>query len=146
MKSIILKEKSKSNRKLMKDLKINSQKKLYINYRRNGLINYYNEIYTYLIDNKKMPQRFQYTKEKSRKIMEKKRGKFKKLVKEKYRIINNRLQYNHYYKNKFIWLNIIFQLEKIPLLNYIHFKFNLIKRETMEKNYTFRILLTWVFK
>ena len=120
-KSIILEEKSKSNRKLMKNLKINSQK------------NNYNEIYTYILDNKKMPQRLQYTKEKSRKTMEKKRGKFKKLVREKYRIINNRLQYKHYYKNNFIWLNIIFQLEKIPLLNYVHFKFNHIKRETMEE-------------
>ena len=65
--------------------------------------------------------------------MEKERGKFKKLVREKYRIFNNRLQYKHYYKNNFIWLNIIFQLEKKPLLNYVHFKFNHIKRETMEE-------------
>ena len=55
------------------------------------------------------------------------------MVEEKCGIVGDRLQCNHYYKNKFIWLNIIFQLEKIPLLNYIHFKFNHIKRETMEE-------------
>ena len=53
LKSIIMKEKTKSNKKLMKDWKINSHKKIYVNYPGNGIINYYNEIYTYLIDNKK---------------------------------------------------------------------------------------------
>ena len=78
-----------------------------------------------------MSQRLHYTKEKYRKTMEK-TGKFKKLVKEKYRIIDNHLQYKHYNKNNLIWLNIIFLLKKEPLLNYVHFKFNHIKRESME--------------
>ena len=56
LKSIILEDKSKSNRKLMKDLKIEFKQKNYVDYPRNNLTNYYNEIYTYLLDNK-MPQR-----------------------------------------------------------------------------------------
>jgi len=78
-----------------------------------------------------MSQRLHYTKEKYRKTMEK-TGKFKKLVKEKYRIIYNHLQYKHYNKNNLIWLNIIFLLKKEPLFNYVHFEFNHIKRESME--------------
>ena len=71
LKSIILEDKSKSNRKLMKDLKIHFKQKNYVDYPRNNLTNYYNEIYTYLLDNK-IPQRLEYSGEKSRKTMEKK--------------------------------------------------------------------------
>ena len=130
--NIILKDKEKSNRKLDSNLKIDSKSKIYVDYPRYYLKNYYNEIYNYLIDNTVMPKRLEYSKEKNRKTVEKKRGKFRKLVNEKYRISDNRLQYSYYYKNKLIWLNIIYQKEKIPILNYIHFNCNHIKRETME--------------
>ena len=130
--NIILKDKEKSNRKLDLNLKIDSNSKKYVDYPRYGLKNYYNEINNYLIDNTVMPKRLEYSKEKNRKTVEKKRGKFRKLVNEKYRISDNRLQYSYYYKNKLIWLNIIYQKEKIPILNYIHFNCNHIKRETME--------------
>ena len=55
------------------------------------------------------------------------------MVRDKYRIFNNLLIYSIYYKNKLIWLNIIYEDEKIPLLNYIHFNNNHIKRESMEQ-------------
>ena len=55
----------------MKDLKIDFKQKNYVDYPRNNLTNYYNEIYIYLLDNK-IPQRLEYSKEKSRKTMEKK--------------------------------------------------------------------------
>ena len=45
----------------------------------------------------------------------------------------NRLQYSIYYKNKLIWLNIIYEDDKIPLLNYINFNNNHIKRESMDQ-------------
>ena len=115
------------------NLKIDSSSKNYVEYPRNDLKNYYNEIYQYLNDKEILPKRLEYSKNKNRKTVEKKRGKFRKLCKEKYRIFAKRLQYSYYYKNKLIWLNIIYQKEKIPILNYIHFNSNHIKRETMEE-------------
>ena len=133
MENIILDDKKKSNRKLNKNLKLNINKKKYVDYPRSGLKNYYNEIYNFLKDNSILPERLQYSKEKNRKTMEKKRGKFRKMVNQKYRIENNRLQYLYYYKNKQIWVNIIYQEEKIPILNYLRYNNNHIKRETMDQ-------------
>ena len=131
-KKIVLKDQEKAKRKINKEIKIKIKSKNYVDYSLSQRKNYYNEIYKFIKDKSCIPQRLQYSKDKNRKTIEKKRGKFRKLVKEKYRIYNNRLQYFYYYKTKSIWLNIIYEEEKIPLLKYIHFNNNHIKREAME--------------
>ena len=129
---ILLDDKIKHKRKIDDKIKFKNKQKIYVEFPKYNLKNYYNEIYVYLTENI-MPKRLEYSKDKNRKTMEKKRGKFRKLIKEKYRISNNRLQYSYYYKNKLLWLNIIYEEEKIPLLKYTHFSNNHIKRETMDE-------------
>ena len=53
------------------------------------------------------------------------------MIENKYRIINNRLQYK-YTNNKIIkWLNIPFQNEVETLLNYTHYNNNHLKKDRM---------------
>ena len=59
---MILKDKKKYNRKINLNLKIGSIYKNYVEYPRNDLKNYYNEIYQYLIDNEVLPKRLEYSK------------------------------------------------------------------------------------
>ena len=97
--------------------KINNKK--YIKYNRNSCINYYNEIQDFILK-KIIPSRLKNKEGIKRKTQSKRRGKFRKMIENKYRIINNRLQYK-YTNNKIIkWLNIPFQNEVETLLNYIH--------------------------
>ena len=132
-KNLILNAQSQLKRKIDKKLNLKfKSKSVYVDYPITSRKDYYNEIFKYINDNKIMPKRLEYSVNKNRKTVEKKRGKFRKLVREKYRILNNRLQYFYYYKNKNLWLNIIYQEEKIPLLKFIHFNNNHIKRESME--------------
>ena len=79
-----------------------------------------------------MPPRLQYSKNKKRKTQEKRRTHFRKLIKNKYRIINDRLQYFYKYNKNELWLNIIYKDEKLSLLNYIHFSNNHLKRESID--------------
>ena len=72
LKKIILKDKEDSNRKIAMNLKLDSKSKLYVDYPRNDLKNYYNEIYNYLMDKSVMPKRLEYSKEKNKKTVEKK--------------------------------------------------------------------------
>ena len=130
---ILFKEKKKYNRTLNGKLKININKKIYVDYPKINFQNYYNEIFEYIQDNNKIPPRLAYIKGKNRKTIEKKRTRFRKMVREKYRINGDRLQYNYYYKNKLIWLNIIYKEEKIPLLKYVHYSNNHLKRESMDE-------------
>ena len=67
---IILKDKKKYNRKINLNLKIDFSSKNYVEYPRNDLKNYYNEIYQYLIDNIVLPKRLKYSKNKNIKIVE----------------------------------------------------------------------------
>ena len=60
----------------MKDFKKDFKQKNYVEYHRNNLTNYYNDIHTYLLDNI-FSQRLEYSKEKFRKIMKKKELGFK---------------------------------------------------------------------
>ena len=79
-----------------------------------------------------MPERLEYSKTKNHKTQENKRTRFRKLVKDKFKIVNARLKYLYYYKSKKIWLNIIYEEEKEPLLNFIHFSNNHLKKEAMD--------------
>ena len=133
LEKILYKEKKKYNRSLNEKLKININKKIYVDYPKLLFKNYYNEIYDYIQDNNKLPTRLAYIKGKNRKTVEKRRTRFRKMVREKYRINCDRLQYNYYYKNKFIWLNIIYKEEKLPILNYTHYSNKHLKRETMDE-------------
>ena len=133
LEKILIKEKNKNKIKICDNIKIEIKNKTYVNYPKIELKNYYNEIYNYLLDNKNMPKRLEYSTSKNRKTIEKKRTKFRNMVKRKYRILNNRLQFAYYYKENRIWLNIIYNDEKIPLLNYVHYSNNHIKRETMDE-------------
>ena len=54
------------------NLKIDSSSKNYVEYPRNDLKNYYNEIYQYLTDKEILPKRLEYSKNKNRKTVEKK--------------------------------------------------------------------------
>ena len=130
---ILFKEKKKYNRTLNEKMQLNINKKIYVEYPKISSPNYYNEIYDYIKDNNKMPNRLEYSKEKNRKTVEKKRAKFRKMVQSKYRIHEDRLQYSYHYKNKNIWLNIIYKEEKIPILNYVHYTNNHLKREGMDE-------------
>ena len=108
--------------------KINNKK--YINYNRNSCINYYNEIQDFILK-KIIPSRLKNKEGIKRKTQSKRRGKFRKMIENKYRIINNRLQYK-YSNNKIInWLNIPFQNEVETLLNYIHYNNNHLKKDRM---------------
>ena len=133
LEKILFNEKKKYKRTLNEKLKLKINKKIYVEYPKLSARNYYNEIYDYIEDNNKMPSRLAYTKEKNRKTVEKKRSKFRKMVKNKYRIHEDRLQYSYYYKNKNIWLNIIYNEEKLPILNYVHYTNNHLKRESMDE-------------
>ena len=74
-----------------------------------------------------MPQRLEYVKNKKRKTQEKRRTHFRKLIKNKYRIVNDRLQYLYKFNKTELWLNIIYKDEKFPLLNYVHLSNNHLK-------------------
>lgn len=74
-----------------------------------------------------MPQRLEYVKNKKRKTQEKRRTRFRKLIKNKYRIVNDRLQYLYKFNKTELWLNIIYKDEKFPLLNYVHLSNNHLK-------------------
>ena len=74
-----------------------------------------------------MPQRLEYVKNKKRKTQEKRRTRFRKLIKNKYRIVNDRLQYLYKFNKTELWLNIIYKDEKFPLLNYFHLSNNHLK-------------------
>ena len=134
VKKIILDNKIKNKNKINFNFDKKLKKKIYVKYPKTGLEDYYNEIYRYLVNNEIMPPRLKYDKSKNRKTQEKKRNKFRKLIKNKYKIENNRLQYLYQYNNKKKWVNIIYEEEKIPLLNYVHFSNNHMKRESMDLN------------
>lgn len=53
------------------------------------------------------------------------------MIDDNYRLNNNRLQYKYIYKKEPKWLNIPFAHETEPLLNYIHYKFKLLKKDRM---------------
>ena len=74
-----------------------------------------------------MPQRLEYVKNKKRKTQEKRRTRFRKLIKNKYHIVNERLQYLYKFNKTELWLNIIYKDEKFPLLNYVHLSNNHLK-------------------
>ena len=122
------KHKKKINLKFEKKLKSNK----YVKYPKIGFEDYYNEIYRYLNNAGKMPKRLNYDKSKNRKTQEKKRNKFRKLINAKYKLVNDRLQYLYKFNNKEIWVNIIYEEEKLSLLNYIHYSNNHMKRESMD--------------
>ena len=69
---ILFKEKKKYNRTLNEKMQLNINKKIYVEYPKISSPNYYNEIYDYIKDNNKMPNRLAYSKEKNRKTVEKK--------------------------------------------------------------------------
>ena len=98
---------------------------------KSGLEDYYNEIYRYLINHDVMLKRLEYTKKKNRKTQEKRRTLFRKLIKKKYRLFKDRLQYLYKYNNKEFWLDIMYKDEKNSLLNYVHYANNYLKRESM---------------
>ena len=86
---IILKDKKKYNRKINLNLKIDSSSKNYVEYPRNDLKNYYNEIYQYLIDNEVLPKRLEYSKNKNRKTVEKKGVNFENYVRKNIEYLQN---------------------------------------------------------
>ena len=129
---IVLENKIHHNLIINPNIDIKLKKKEYISYPKKGLEDYYNEIYRYLINPKIMPPRLQYSKNKKRKTQEKRRTRFRKLIKNKYRIINERLQYFYKYNKSELWVNIIYKDEKLSLLNYKHFSNNHLKRESMD--------------
>ena len=66
-----------------------------MNYNWPECINKYNEIYHYLRKNEQMPERLKYNDKAKYKNIQKKRTSFRKQVKEKYTIIDNRLKYKY---------------------------------------------------
>ena len=134
VKKIVLDNKIKYKNKINLKFDKKMKKKIYVKYPKSGLEDYYNEIYRYLINNEIMPPRLKYDKSKNRKTQEKKRNKFRKLIKNKYKLENNRLQYLYKFNNKEKWVNIIYEEEKLSLLNYIHYSNNHMKRESMDLN------------
>ena len=70
----------------------------YVEYKRINCKDYYNEIFSFIKDNNNIP--FRQTNEAkpdNKKKQRDKRIEFKAMVKDKYCIENNRLQYNYYY-------------------------------------------------
>ena len=53
------------------------------------------------------------------------------MIDNNYRIKNNRLQYKYDYKKESKWLNIPYENEVIPILNYIHYNNKHIKKDRM---------------
>lgn len=86
---IILKDKKKYNRKINLNLKIDSSSKNYVEYPRNDLKNYYNEIYQYLTDKEILPKRLEYSKNKNRKTVEKKGVNFENYVRKNIEYLQN---------------------------------------------------------
>ena len=66
-----------------------------------------------------------------KKTQSKRRGKFRKMIDNNYRIKNNRLQYKYVYKKESKWLNIPYENEVVPILNYIHYNNKHIKKDKM---------------
>ena len=93
----------------------------YMNYNKPECINKYNEIYHYLRNNEQMPERLKYNDKAKYKTIRKKRTAFRKQVKEKYTIIDNRLKYKYLikkYDEKL--LNIPFFNEEKYIISNIH--------------------------
>ena len=66
----ILNIKSKqTNIKIKEKFKLDLKRKKYVNYPKDGLKNYYNEIYEYIKNNNKMPERLEYSKTKNHKTL-----------------------------------------------------------------------------
>lgn len=65
------------------NLKLDSKSKRYVDYPRNDLKNYYNEIYNYLKDKSVLSKRLEYSKEKNKKTVEKKGVNLEKWLREK---------------------------------------------------------------
>ena len=86
---IILKDKKKYNRKINLNLTIDSSSKNYVEYPRNDLKNYYNEIYQYLTDKEILPKRLEYSKNKNRKTVEKKGVNFENYVRKNIEYLQN---------------------------------------------------------
>ena len=62
----------KKKRKINSKSCLNIKDKSYVDYPKENLKNYYNEIYKYLMNNSELPKRLEYSKDKNRKTMEKK--------------------------------------------------------------------------
>ncbi len=109
----------------------NIKKFSYVKYNRKSCLNYYNEIEDYIKDNNKIPLRLKNNKKVKRKTQSKRRTRFRKMVKENYRLATNRLQYKRVLNKKEVWLNIPFEDEVEPLLNYVYYKYLHLKKDRM---------------
>ena len=58
---------NQTNVKIKEKFKLDLKKKTHVNYPKKGLNNYYNEIYEYIKNNNKMPERLEYSKTKNHK-------------------------------------------------------------------------------
>ena len=84
-----------------------------MNYSRLEFINKYNEIYHYLLNNNNIPERLKYNDKAKYKTNKKKRTAFRKQVRDKYTIIDNRLKYKYFIgNNNYKFLNIPFLMRK----------------------------------
>ena len=97
----------------------NIKKSSYVKYNQKSCLNYYNEVEDYINDNNKIPLRLKNNKKAKRKTQSKRRTRFRKMVKDNYRLADNRLQYKRILNKKEVWLNIPFEVEVEPLLKYV---------------------------
>ena len=127
--SKLISKKSEPNKSYIKKIKLNKIKKdNYIKLNKDNLINYYNEIEEFILDNNKIPDRLKSSLNKNKKNLSKKRGRFRKMVKNNYRINNGRLQYNYNCGKNAKWLYIPYESEVDALLNYTHYNNNHLKK------------------
>ena len=120
------------NKDLIKNINIkNIRNEKYVSFNRKTCENYYNEIADYILDNNNIPARLKNNPLKKNKRQSKKRGKFRKMIKNHYRLYENRLQYKKFVNNEEKWLYIPFENEVQPLLNYVHFNNHHLKKDRM---------------
>lgn len=105
----------------------------YVKYHRENCENYYNEIYDFIKDNNKYPERILNHTKKKKKIANKK-YEYRKMIKKNFRIFNNRLQIKYYNeKTGEHWMNVPYEYEIIPMLSFIHYNNLHLKKEGMCK-------------
>ena len=68
------------------------------------------------------------------------------MVAHKYGLENNRLQYKRIINKKEVWLNIPYENEVEPLLNYIHHNNIYIKRRNASSRYSKWLFLVWLYR
>ena len=133
--SKLISKKGEQNKSFIGEIKMNKLKKdNYVKFNKANLINYYKKIEEYILDNEKIPERLKTSLGKNKKKFSKKRGLFRKMVNNNYRIIDGRLQYKYTGGKDPKWLYISYESEIESILNYAHYNNNHLKKDRMSKH------------